>query len=147
MKPNKFTAKFIILVFFFFIFECIIWNTDLAHNTVARIQWTQKKKEFKSDEISKISFYTGGVNGKEIEFIGKDKDNFILTLSNSTFYKSNWRGMLDDGISIETTYNNSSKRYFEYCGGDIFQLSYNGSMFSIRNKNLAEILSKYIKTT
>lgn len=141
------TNKFVILIFLFSILAVILWNSDLAHNTVARIQWAQKKKEFKNDEISKVSFYTGGLNGREIEFIGKDKDNFILTLSNSTFYKSNWRGMLDDSISIEITYNNNSKRYFEYCGGDIFQLSYKGSMFSIRNKLLADILSKYIKTT
>ncbi|GKU25331.1 hypothetical protein [Clostridium folliculivorans] len=147
MKHKRITSKFIILLFLFSILAVILWNSDLAHNAVARIQWTQKKKEFRSDDISKISFYTGGLNGMEIEFIGKDKDNFILTLSNSNFYKSNWQGMLDDSISIEITYNNSSKRYFEYCGGDIFQLGYKGNLFSIRNKNLSEILSKYIKTT
>jgi hypothetical protein len=142
MKPDK----FIILIFLFSILAVLLWNSDLAHNTMSKIQWTQKKKEFKNDEISKVSFYTGGLDGREIEFIEKEKDAFILALSDSAFYKSNWRGMLDDSISIELTYNNGSKSYFEYCGGDIFQLSYKGRMFSIRNKNLENILLKYISS-
>jgi hypothetical protein len=89
---------------------------------------------------------TRGINGRELDLIEKDKDKFIEILTDSNFYRSNWQGMLDDSISIEITYNNGSNRSFEYCGGDIFQLSYNGSMFSIRNKNLENILLKYISS-
>ncbi|MEQ8154657.1 MAG: hypothetical protein ABRQ25_07220 [Clostridiaceae bacterium] len=143
MKIKKYLLGFLTTVFLIFTFIGIEWNSDLGHNIVGYKQWTQKKKEFNSDEISKITFYTGGLNGRNVELIEKEKDNFIINLVNSKFYKSNWTGMIDGGIAIAIVFNDGTKDYFEYCGGSVFQITYNGKMFSIRNKELEKILFSY----
>ncbi|GIM29861.1 hypothetical protein CPJCM30710_25270 [Clostridium polyendosporum] len=143
MNIKKYLLGFLIIAFLIFAFIDIVWNSNLRHNIIGNKQWTQKKKEFKSTEISKITFYTGGLNGKNIELTEKEKDNFIINLINSKFYKSNWRGMIDGGIAITIVFNDGTKDYFEYCGESIFQITYNGKMFSIRNKELEKTLLSY----
>jgi hypothetical protein len=106
-------------------------------------QWTQKKSELSNADISKITFYTGGSNAKNIELTGDDKDKFINSLLNSKYYRNNSTSSIDGGMAILLISKNTTYDSIEYCGSSIFQISYKGHLFSVKNKGLEDILLKY----
>jgi len=143
MKTKKYIIRFFIIVFLFFCFTGVVLYTALGHDINSNLQWIQKKKELNNIDISKITFYTGGVNGREVKLVDNEKDNFTRSLVNSKFYKSNWKGMVDGGLAIIIIFKDGTKDSFEYCGGSVFQITYKGKMFSVRNKELEQILLSY----
>jgi hypothetical protein len=108
------------------------------------IHWTQKKRELANTEFSKITFYTGGNNPKNIELTDGEKDNFMKCLLNSKFYRNNRYGAIDGGMAIILISKAGTRDSFEYCGGGIFQISYEENLFSIKNIELEKILLNYL---
>ena len=51
--------------------------------------------------------------------------------------------MVDGGQAIIIIFKDGTKDSFEYCGGSVFQITYKGKMFSVRNKELEQILLDY----
>ena len=143
MKIKKYIIRFFIIVFLFFCFTGVVLYTALGHDINSNLQWIQKKKELNNIDISKITFYTGGVNGREVKLVDNEKDNFTRSLVNSKFYKSNWNGMVVGGLAIIIIFKDGTKDSFEYCGGSDFQITYKRKMFSVRNKELEQILLDY----
>lgn len=133
MKVKKYTLYFLIIMLLCFI-GYSIFKSD---------QWAQKKKQLSNMKISKITFYTGGSNAKNVELTGADKDNFMNCLLTSKFYRHNRYGAIDGGMAIILVSEDGSQDSFEYCGGSVFQISYKGNLFSIQNKELEIILLKY----
>ncbi|MEQ8154097.1 MAG: hypothetical protein ABRQ25_04265 [Clostridiaceae bacterium] len=143
MRVKKYLLGFYITAFLVLAFAGMVWNSGIIYNITDKKQWTQKKEKLKSNEIAKITFYTGGLNGRNVELIEKEKDDFIINFVNSKFYKSNWTGMIDGGMAIGIVFSDGNKEYFEYCGEGIFQMTYSGKIFSIYNKELENILLSY----
>ncbi|WP_238881279.1 hypothetical protein [Clostridium sp. YIM B02551] len=143
MKTKKYVIYLLIIILLFVCCVEIGLKTTVGSNILSRYEWTQKKNQLENTEISKITFYTGGINAKNVELTGSERDNFIEYLLNSEFYRSNRTGQIDGGMAILLIQNDGSHDSFEYCGGDIFQISHNGNLFSIKNKELEKILLKY----
>ncbi|MDD7793218.1 hypothetical protein [Clostridium sp. 'White wine YQ'] len=143
MKTKKYVIYFLLIILLFVCSVEVGLKTTVGSNILSRYEWTQKKKQLENTEISKITFYTGGRNAKNVELIGSEKDNFIKYLLASEFYRSNSAGQIDGGMAIILNLRDGSHDSFEYCGGDIFQISNKGNLFSIKNKELEKILLKY----
>lgn len=118
-------------------------NTNTRNDIFSRNQWSQKKKQLENLELSKIKFYTGGRSGKNVELTGVEKDNFMKCLLTSEFYRSNRTGQIDGGVAMVLISKDGSQDSFEYCGAGVFQIWYKGDIFSIKNKDLEQILLKY----
>jgi hypothetical protein len=118
-------------------------NTNTKNDIFSRNQWSQKKKQLDNLELSKITFYTGGRSGKNIELTGVEKDNFMNCLLTSEFYRSNRTGQIDSGVAIILISKDGSQDSFQYCGAGVFQIWYKENIFSIKNKELEQILLKY----
>lgn len=141
---KKHITNFILIAFLLFCsIEILLNGTDIGHNITANIDWSQKKTELKNTHISKITFWIHGTNSKEIDLMNSKNDAFISSLIHSKFYRSNWQGMVDTDCVILLIYNNGTKESLEYCGGSIFQITYKGRMFSIKNKELEQSLLNY----
>lgn len=143
MMIKKYVLYFLIIVVLFISCVEIGLNTDVGNNIFSSKQWTQKKKELENIDLSKVSFYTGGINAKNVELTGAEKDNFMSCLLTSKFYRSNRTGAIDGGMAIILVFKDGSKDSFEYCGGSIFQIWDKENSFLIKNKELEQVLLKY----
>lgn len=143
MKGKKYAIYLLMLTVL--LVSCI--EIGLKANAKGKIfsanQWSQKKKQLEDIKLSKITFYTGGSNAKNVELTGAEVDNFMNCLLNSEFYRSNRTGQVDGGMAIILISKDDSQDSFEYCGAGVFQISYRGDLFSIKNKELEQILLKY----
>jgi hypothetical protein len=133
MKDKKYILYFLIIMLLSFI----------GYSILRSDQWDLKKRELANMKLSKITLYTGGSNAKNVELTGADKDNFMNCLLTSKFYRENRYGAIDGGMAIVLISEDGSNDSFEYCGGSVFQISYKGNLFSIKNKELEQILLKY----
>lgn len=135
------------LIIIVLIFICVEIGLNINANTkndiFSRNQWNQKKKQLENLELSKITFYTGGRSGKNVELTGVEKDNFMKCLLTLEFYRSNRTGQIDGGVTMVLISKDGSQDSFQYCGAGVFQIWYKGDIFSIKNKELEQILLKY----
>ncbi|MDP4146906.1 MAG: hypothetical protein Q8936_20940 [Bacillota bacterium] len=114
-------------------------GTDLGNNIVDSIVWSEEKKLFNEESISKISFYAE----KAIDLTGEEKKKFISNLKSSKFYRNNEQRQVDGGLAIIIFFKDGSKESLEYCGASVFQIQYKGRIFSIKNKELEQILLEH----
>lgn len=135
--------KYILYPFIIIVVFVICLSPSLGNNIIDRYHWGQKKSQLENIEILKVTFYTGGNNAKNVELTGTDKDNFMNSLLASEFYRSNHTGAIDGGMAIILVFKDGSQDTFEYCGASVFQISYKGNLFSIKNKELEQVLLKY----
>lgn len=143
MDIKKYIIYFLIAIVLLVSFVEITLNTDASHNFFSSNHWNQKKKQLQNIELSMITFYTGGNNAKKVELTGAEKNDFMNRLLTSEFYRSNRTGQIDGGMAIVLISKDGNQDSFEYCGAGVFQISYKNDIFSIKNKELEQIMFKY----
>lgn len=114
-----------------------IWGRDAYYNFRDRTYWIELSSRISESKIEEVLL------DNNIFLEGDEFNKFIMDLSKSKYYKSNWRKAGPTGPIITIRFKDNSIESFQYWGNGTYETSYKKGQFLIQNSELDIILQKY----
>lgn len=115
----------------------LTWGRDAYYNSKDRTYWTELSSKISESQIEEVLLdYKAFLEGDEFK-------KFIMDLSKSEYFRSNWRKEGPTGPIVTIKFWDGSKESFHSWGNGIYEISYKKGQFLIQNIELDAILQKY----
>ena len=132
--------KALVIVFSIILLATIcysIWGRDAYYNLRDRTYWTELSSRISESQIEEVLL------DNNVFLEGDEFKKFIMDLSTSKYFKSNWRKEGPTGPVVTIKFKDGSREHFQYWGKGIYETSYKKGQFLIQNLELDIILQKY----
>ena len=114
-----------------------IWDRDVYYNLRDRTYWEEQSSRISESQIEEV------ILDNKVFLEGDEFKKFIMDLSMSKYYRSNWRKEGPTGPVITIKFKDGSWEHFQYWGDGIYETSYKKGQFLIQGLELDIIIQKY----